>query len=202
MKTGTHPILNQPFVSIGPGEHFVTAEDCVITTVLGSCVSVGVFDPVRKAGGLNHFMLPDEPLSLQISSSESGRYGMHAMELLLGDLVKLGSTRTRLRAKVFGGGAFISTNEVGWRIAMQNVEFAFDFLRSEGIQVESSDVGGASARRILYFPAVGRALVKATPWTGGQLAKDEADYSRLMREAANNKSRLVLFQEPVAGGIA
>jgi len=203
MNTGMHPVLKQPYVSIGPGEHYATNTDDVISTVLGSCVAVGIFDPDLKAGGLNHFMLPDEPLNKNLSATESGRYGLKAMELLLGDLVKLGSRRRRLEAKVFGGGAFIATEEVGWRIALRNVEFAFEFLSAEGITVVSSDVGGASARRILYFPKAGRALVKATPWTGWQLAHDEAAYSQSIARTDHKHGSVTLFEgETVPGGVA
>ena len=144
---------------------------------------------------MNHFMLPDEPQSGEFIASESGRYGMSAMELLLGDLVKLGSSRSSLQAKVFGGGAFIATEEAGWRIALRNVEFAFEFLSAEGIRVDSSDVGGASARRILYFPTAGKALVKATEWTLGDLVRREAEHVQAIASESDLHESLTLFHE-------
>ena len=104
MITGYSDRLSRNMITIRPGEFHATREDHVISTVLGSCVAVALYEQTRGVGGLNHFMLPDANFSPRMAESRSGRYGMYAMEMLLGDLIKLGSTRQHLRAKVFGGG--------------------------------------------------------------------------------------------------
>src|SRR3978361_294391 len=88
-----------------PGEYFFTHKDMMIVTVLGSCVSACIRDRVSGIGGMNHFMLPQSGDSGAEPGTPSARYGTHAMEMLLNRLAQMGALRSRLEAKVFGGGA-------------------------------------------------------------------------------------------------
>ena len=89
-----------------PGEYYATNKDMALVTVLGSCVSACLRDRESGIGGMNHFMLPDEGklVGSHGNISAGGRYGVHAMELLINQILKLGGRRDRLEAKVFGGG--------------------------------------------------------------------------------------------------
>ena len=136
-----------------PGEYFVTHEDIVVMTVLGSCIAACIWDSQLRVGGMNHFMLPKG------GGDISGRYGSYAMELLINELVKLGSTRQNMQAKVFGGGAVISgftTMNVGER----NTKFVLDYLATERIPVVSKDVMDIYPRKVVFFPVTGKAMVK------------------------------------------
>ncbi|MGV8776346.1 chemoreceptor glutamine deamidase CheD, partial [Pseudomonas aeruginosa] len=93
-------------VKLLPGEYFASGEDLVIVTVLGSCVSVCLRDPLNGIAGMNHFMLPERGLGGD-PASPSARYGSHAMELLINRMLALGASRERLQAKVFGGGSVL-----------------------------------------------------------------------------------------------
>lgn len=124
--------------------------DCCMTTVLGSCISVCLHDPVALAGGMNHFLLATG----RTGGANSASYGVNAMELLINGLLKLGANRRRLRAHVFGGARMVAgLGNVGER----NAEFAASFLRAEGIRIMTTSVGGTQARRINFWPATGRA---------------------------------------------
>ena len=140
-------------ISIHPGEFYVTTEDEIISTVLGSCIAVAMFDRVKRVGGLNHFMLPASFDESHMYTSNSGKYGMHAMELLINGLLKDGANRSNLRAKVFGGGSVLRVRpgNNGKTIPQSNIDFAMTFLHTERIPVDSSDTGGVNARKILYF---------------------------------------------------
>lgn len=141
-----------------PGEYYVTARDMLLVTVLGSCVAACIRDPATGIGGMNHFMLPESGDRNGVVSS-SMRYGGYAMEVLVNQLVKLGASRTRLEAKVFGGGAVLrgfTTVNVGER----NSEFVIDYLRTERIKVVSQDLMGLYPRKVYYFPASGRVMVR------------------------------------------
>ncbi len=145
-------------VKILPGEYFVTQSDMLLVTVLGSCVSACIRDPGTGVGGLNHFMLPDAGNEAGATST-SARYGTHAMELLINQLIKLGARRSHLEAKVFGGGnvlAGLTVTDVGAR----NAAFVMDFLATEKIRVYAKDLVGSFPRKIYYFPATGKVLVK------------------------------------------
>jgi len=139
-------------VKLMPGEYFVhDADDLLLTTVLGSCVSVCLIDRVAHLGGMNHFMLPD--------GGSAGRYGVYAMELLINGMMKRGARRERLQAKVFGGGHVMS-NFSTIHVGEQNVSFIDQFLASERIPVLSRDVLDIHPRKVCLFPGSGRALVK------------------------------------------
>jgi chemotaxis protein CheD len=140
-----------------PGEYYVTGRDMLLVTVLGSCVSACIRDPLSGIGGMNHFMLPEGDNHNPLSAS--ARYGGYAMEVLLNQLIKLGAARSRLEAKVFGGGAVMrgfTTQNVG----AINSDFVLDYLRTEKIRVVAQDLRDIYPRKVYYFPASGRVLVK------------------------------------------
>lgn len=141
-------------VKVLPGEYFVATEDLVIMTVLGSCIAACIWDGKVRAGGMNHFMLPDGD-----SADGFGRYGSYAMELLINEMLKMGARRETMQAKVFGGAqvmAGFSTMNVGER----NTKFVLDYLATERIPVVSQDVLDIHPRKVCFFPVTGKALVK------------------------------------------
>lgn len=141
-------------VKVLPGEYFVSGEEIVIMTVLGSCIAACLWDGRSRVGGMNHFMLPDGD-----AGDGSGRYGSFAMELLINEMLKLGARRETMQAKVFGGGqvmAGFTTMNVGER----NTQFVQDYLATERIPVVSQDVLDIHPRKVCFFPVTGKALVK------------------------------------------
>lgn len=141
-----------------PGEYFVATTNVVLVTVLGSCVSACIRDHANGIGGMNHFMLADSGRDDGLFSA-SARYGTYAMEILINHLLKLGAKRQNLEAKLFGGGrvmASLSSSMVGDR----NVHFARNYLKTEGIALVSSDLLDIHPRKVYFFPATGRVLVK------------------------------------------
>ncbi|MGQ0709264.1 MAG: chemoreceptor glutamine deamidase CheD [Rhodoferax sp.] len=139
-------------VKVLPGEYFVSNEELVIMTVLGSCIAACIWDGKARTGGMNHFMLPE-------GEDGSGRYGSYAMELLINEMLKLGARRETMQAKVFGGGqvmAGFTTMNVGER----NTKFVLDYLATERIPVVSQDVLDIHPRKVCFFPVTGKAMVK------------------------------------------
>jgi len=151
------PIFGTEAVKVLPGEYFVTSKDMLLVTVLGSCVSACIRDRETGIGGMNHFMLAD--CAEQSPYSASARYGTYAMEILINHLLKLGAHRGNLEAKVFGGGrvmASLPSSSVGER----NSSFVLDFLQTEDIFVAAQDLLDVHPRKVYFFPATGRVLVK------------------------------------------
>lgn len=141
-------------VKVLPGEYFVSNEDLVIMTVLGSCIAACIWDGKVRAGGMNHFMLPDGD-----GAEGAGRYGSYAMELLINEMLKKGARRESMQAKIFGGAqvmAGFTTMNVGER----NTKFVLDYLATERIPVVSQDVLDIHPRKVCFFPVTGKALVK------------------------------------------
>ena len=157
------PHLSHWNVKILPGEYYVSRAEEAISTVLGSCISACVRDPVRNVGGMNHFMLPEDASTggpnnwLDPAIGLATRYGTYAMESLVNDLLKLGATRERLEIKVFGGGRVLSgMTDVGAR----NIAFVRSFLALEGYRILAEDLGGTQPRKVVYFPASGRVRLR------------------------------------------
>ncbi len=127
-----------------PGYILIANKPTVISTVLGSCVSVCLYDRKRKAGGMNHFQLP----STKRSDGATARYGNVATLALIGMMVDEGSRIKHLEAQLFGG-AFnpeISARDVG----RENIRVAIHVLRKKGIHIVSEDVGGERGRKIVF----------------------------------------------------
>ena len=148
------PKLTLPRVEVLPGNRYATKEPAEIKTLLGSCIAACLYDPVAGVAGLNHFLLasPRYARAMRFTETDAGRYGIHAMELLITDMQKLGAARDRLKAKVFGGAsvlgvpagnAFLCVHEV-------NQRFIRDYLATERISIVSEDLGGELGR-VIHF---------------------------------------------------
>ena len=144
---------------IRPGEYYATGRDMVLVTVLGSCVAACIRDPRLGIGGMNHFMLPDCAQQNDAPASASARYGVHAMEMLINQLVKLGARKNGLEAKVFGGGNVLKGLTVA-NVGQRNADFVLQYLGTEGIPVLAQDLVDVYPRKVYYFPRSGRVRVK------------------------------------------
>jgi chemotaxis protein CheD len=143
-------------MKVFPGEFYITKEtNEVLVTVLGSCVSACIRDPLVGIGGMNHFMLPQHGSGAWGNDLKSTRFGNFAMEKLINELIKAGCARERMEIKVFGGGNVTdSSNAVG----SENAEFIRAYLKAEGLKCAASDLGGTLPRRIHYYPSTGRVV--------------------------------------------
>jgi chemotaxis protein CheD len=140
-------------VRLLPGECYATAAgDEMIVTVLGSCIAACVRNPRTGYGGMNHFMLPESVSGEWNGASAALRYGNHAMEALINDVLKSGCARGGLEIKLFGG-ANLTTGPL--MVGRKNVEFVRYYLRVEGLPVAAADLGGTLGRRIHFHPGTG-----------------------------------------------
>lgn len=186
--------FGKPERYIKPGEYFSSRDDVVISTLLGSCIAVALFDASIAGGGLNHFMLPYPRGVDDASLSSSAKFGVNAMELLINDLLKLGAKKDRLRAKVFGGSAVIDYDKAAtYDIPEMNIRFIIEFLDTERIPVDSLSVGGRLPRKVYFFPATSRVLMKYTRSESSALSRRENAYAHKLVEEARNAGRPILF---------
>jgi chemotaxis protein CheD len=142
-------------VQLLPGDYYATNRIATIRTLLGSCVSACLYDPVNRVIGMNHFLLSNKRYARQMPTclSEAGRYGIHAMELVINDMLKLGAVRRNLKAKAFGGGSIYLTSESRdnfFCVGDVNMRFIREFLKNENIPLLAEDLGGESAR-VIHF---------------------------------------------------
>lgn len=144
--------------TIHPGNWAVETER-PLSTLLGSCVAVCLFDPISGVGGLNHFLLPD----IRRSSSapvDSLLSGAVAMEALLEALLQKGANRMYLQAKAFGGGKLFDTTGEAMDIGLRNATFAKEWLQREEIPLLASDLLGPWSRKVLFLPNSGEAFCR------------------------------------------
>lgn len=142
-----------------PGEYYVTTQDELIITVLGSCVSACVRDPAMRIGGMNHFMLPSGGVDSRDVANEATRYGNFAMEKLINDVLKNGGRRDKLEIKVFGGGNVLK-NMGATDIGGRNIQFVREYLKTEGFKIVAEDLGDVHPRKVVYDPISGKVQVK------------------------------------------
>jgi chemotaxis protein CheD len=162
--------------SILPGEFFVSSDPMIVYTVLGSCISACIRDPVAGVGGMNHFMLPEPREKAHDSWGESTRYGSYAMESLINEILKRGGLKSRLEIKLFGASKIYDGQmDVGAR----NAEWVLNYAKTEGLSVVGRDLGDVYPRKIYYFTGSGRVLMKRI-----ERIKNQTIYDRELEYAA------------------
>ena len=165
-------------IVIDPGEYHTTNCDRIICTILGSCVSVCLIDESTNLAGMNHFLLPESIDKNKMYNSNSGHYGINAMELLINEMLFRGARRANLQAKVFGGGQVIEAFTSN-KIPQSNIEFSLLFLKTEKIPVVSKDIGGKYGRKIFFYTKTGKVLVKKVGKMNlKQIEKEEISYKK------------------------
>jgi chemotaxis protein CheD len=165
-------------VKLGPGDFYVTDADEMLVTILGSCVAVCIRDPVLGIGGMNHFLLAESASGDWGGVNATTRYGNHAMESLINDIIALGGLRSRFEVKMFGGGHVIASSMA---IGQRNFEFAERYLASEGMPIAAKHVGGFHPRRIHYFPRTGKVqMLQLRRGTDEAVFKAEMEFKRRM----------------------
>ena len=140
-------------VYLYPSTLFVSKEPCIINTILGSCVSVCIWNKNKKYGGMNHFMLPVN----KGNDSHSAKYGNVAIEQLISKMESIGANQNDLIAKVFGGSDTFNHKS---GIGSNNIEIALEILKDMKIPVVSSSTGGRRGRKLSFNTLTGEVLMK------------------------------------------
>ena len=179
-------------VTIFIGGVFASRTGEVVKTLLGSCIAACLWDPIAHVGGMNHFMLPSG------SNGDQGgltRFGVHAMELLIGEVQKRGGDRFRLQAKVFGGGHVLQGVDAANSVPAENIRFIKRFLLAENIPIVAEDLGGRLARQVFFYTDTGKAKVKRLPTTQVVQVAVERDHQREAQQALQRTGEITLFED-------
>ncbi len=181
----------KPIVKIHIGELYASKTPVSIWTVLGSCVSACLFDPVAKIGGMNHILSVGNADITQFD--DSARYGINAMEQLINEIVNLGGVRSRFQAKVFGGGHLLGLSEKN-RPGPKNVQFVLDFLKMEKIKLAGHNTGGPYSRKLYFHTDTFEAFLKKTEAKGSdQFMEKEAMQIKKVKSIATAPGEITLF---------
>ncbi len=136
-----------PRIFIYPGKLYATKLNYNLSTILGSCVAVCLWDKKLHIGGMNHYMLP----LWNGKGLASPKYGNIAIEKLINKMKYLGSSKEDLVAKLFGGGRIINSSHENIGIGDRNVEIALEILDREGIKITGRSTGGERGRKIMLI---------------------------------------------------
>jgi len=142
------------------GDFHVDNSDMIIGTLLGSCISVCLFDPVEIVAGMNHFMLPGRMTS--VDHDRSTKYGISAISDLLQAMYKKGAKKQNLQAKLFGGGAVLDFERKTTSVPTGNIRIARIMMELEDIPIIEEDTGGKFIRKIFLETRTGLVFVKKT----------------------------------------
>lgn len=177
-------------VRIQTGGLFVSAEPAAIHTVLGSCISACIFDPVAAVGGMNHFMLPGQDGG---SFSASAKYGNYAMDFLIGRIVAIGGQRGRLRAKVFGASHVLRMEGRAIQVPDANARFVREYLALADIPIVGHQLCGHRPLDVTFHSHTGAARVRAFGWGGrDDPYRQELAYAESLRDQPP-KSVITMF---------
>ncbi|WP_022668037.1 chemotaxis protein CheD [Desulfospira joergensenii] len=127
-----------------PGYIYLPEKPTVISTVLGSSVSVSLFDRSMKSGGMSHFLFPFS----KHPEKTTALYGNIAVATLVRMMLENGSNRSDLEAQIFGGA--YNPNLCDRDIGRDNLRTARNILKRKGVKIVSQDVGGERGRKIVF----------------------------------------------------
>lgn len=159
----SHPVF------LSPGEVHCSGDEAVVSTILGSCVAVCLWDKHKRLGGMNHFLLPRHGIS-----PPTTRYGDVAFASLLAEIQRMGAKLGDVRAKLFGGAAVLPFGNHAETVGTQNVAVALEALRQHQIPLLARRTGGQRGLFIRFHTAIGRVMVRelasSTPVDAGAAA--------------------------------
>lgn len=138
------------------GDVVVCSEPTVLETILGSCVSVCLWDAKSGVGGMNHFMFP-----YVINKIKDPAYcGIESINMLIGEFRKLSVCKTHLKAKVFGGGKVLKEISEYFYVSAENVRIAKKILKEHDIPIVKEFTGCECGTKVLFHSNTGKAFIK------------------------------------------
>jgi len=144
-----------------PGEMVVSSEPMVITTLLGSCVAVTMFNPRLRLGAICHALLPSCRREQSCRHHDSGKYVECAVALMLEELQLRGVLESEIEAKLFGGSDMFDPVDGGrLSVGRQNIEMALKVLEASSLRILTRDLGGPRGRKIIFHTHTGEVFLK------------------------------------------
>ena len=144
-------------VYLYPGQLFTASQPVMVSTILGSCVSVCLWDAEASLAGINHYLLPSDP----VRGRADLRYGNIAIQRLIDEMISAGSKKARLVAKLVGGASILGS-AISSRLSIgdQNVAVARQAMETHGIPIHAEQTGGQRGRKLLFHTGNGCAYSK------------------------------------------
>ncbi|WP_207687621.1 chemotaxis protein CheD [Desulfonema limicola] len=180
-------------VNIHIGEFHASSRPTVISTLLGSCVAVCLYDPITQIGGMNHILMPGKADMKRFDMA--ARYGINAMELLINKIMNLGGNRRSLVAKIFGGAKTIALISDNMSMGRKNIEFVKNFLKTESIKIISQDISGRRSRKIWFHTDTSEVFLRrGKPTIFNEVFDLEKQVQAKIRRNINKSGEITFFQ--------
>jgi len=144
-------------VYLHPGQIFTATQPLMVSTILGSCIAVCLWDEATSVAGINHYLLPKNPVRGQADL----RYGNTSIERLIDEMLGAGATKPRIVAKIAGGASILGPgSSTRLSIGDQNVAVARELLQNHAIPIVAEHVGGQRGRKLVFHTGNGCAYNK------------------------------------------
>jgi chemotaxis protein CheD len=144
-------------VYLYPGQVFTASQPLLVSTILGSCIAVCIWDEKARIAGINHYLLPTDP----VRGQSDLRYGNLATERLINEMVSGGASTQRMAAKIVGGASILGSNAAArGSIGDQNAAVAHQILQKHGIPITAEQIGGQRGRKLVFHTGNGCAFTK------------------------------------------
>lgn len=140
------------------GEIHIGARATEISTILGSCIAVCLYDNINRIGGMNHYLVP----LWNENGLQSPKYGNISIPRLIESMLNIGCDINNIEAKIFGGGNVIDVSSPDLMIGRKNILIAKEILKEYKIPIIAQDVGGDKGRRIMMRSDTGKIFLKYT----------------------------------------
>lgn len=153
-------------IKLLPGEIYFGNGNTQIVTLLGSCVTITVWHPLKKLGGMCHYLLPERGDS---DKQVHGYYADDAVDYFVNKIHMTGAKPSDYEVKLFGGGNMFSGmgyDDRGFDVPGRNISTGKQLLKSNGFIIMSSDLGGPYYRNIRMNLWNGDVWVKRTLVSG------------------------------------
>lgn len=150
-----------------PSQIMITTSGAQITTVLGSCISVCLWDKQKKVGGINHYLLP----GCSEDSKDDLSKGYTSIPVLLRSMINRGCDRSVIEAKIFGGCSSALQKDV-FEIGKKNALMALEKLSEAGIPIVARSTGGRYGRKIVFDTETGKVKMQLLTKTAHEINEE------------------------------
>ncbi|WP_420264409.1 chemotaxis protein CheD [Candidatus Magnetominusculus dajiuhuensis] len=154
--------MGLPLVFLKPGEVYITGKPALVKTVLGSCVSITMFEPMRRTAAICHGMLPDCVGEGCGECPEKLKYVTCSIKYILNKMRDRGVNARDIEVKAFGGGDVLTYKNYDAKatVGRQNIDAALEILGALGLKPKTSDLGGDRGRKIFFNTQTGEVLLR------------------------------------------
>lgn len=148
-------------IAVGLAEIKISRDpnDTIVAFGLGSCLGIGIFDPMLKVGGMLHAVLPKNNDGVD---KLSPKYVDSGIQLLLEMLQKEGLVKSRMIVRMAGGANMlnIGNSSTPFDIGTRNIESARATFAKLNIKVQAEEVGGQTGRTVRLYVVDGKMTIR------------------------------------------